>query len=64
MKAIEAIMKVLENCDVLLDGEVISKELLMRSFAEFLSTTTERDTHNVGYVLHTGSVCFDALALV
>lgn len=63
MKASEAITKIIENCELLLDGEVFSKELLMRSFAEFLSKTTEKAIHNVGYVLHTGSVCFDALAL-
>ena len=64
MDAIEAITRIIGNCDLLLDGEIISKELLLRTFADFLSATTEKDTHNVGFVLHTGSVCFDALALV
>ena len=63
MNAIEAISKIIDNCDILLNGEVFSKELLMRTFAEFLSVTTEKDTHNTGFVLHTGSICFDALAL-
>ncbi len=63
MNAIEAISKIIDNCDILLDGEVFSKELLMRTFAEFLSATTEKETHNTGFVLHTGSICFDALAL-
>ncbi len=64
MNAIEAITKIIEKCDLLLDDEVFSKELLMRTFAEFLSATTERETHNVGFVMHTGSICFDALALM
>lgn len=64
MNAIEAITKIIDKCDLLLDGEVFSKELLMRTFAEFLSATTERETHNVGFVMHTGSICFDALALM
>ena len=64
MNAVEALTKIIDKCELLLDGEVFSKELLMRTFAEFLSTTTERESHNVGFVMHTGSICFDALALV
>lgn len=63
MNAIEAILKIIDKCDLLLDGEVFSKEFLMQAFAKFLSATIEKEKHNVGFVLHTGSVCFDALAL-
>lgn len=63
MAAAEAITKIIDKCDLLLDGEVFSKEHLMQSFGNFLSQTTEKEDHNVGFVLHTGSVCFDALAL-
>lgn len=64
MNAIEAITTIINKCDLLLDGKVFSKELLLQTFADFLTATTEKETHNVGYVLHTGSVCFDAIALV
>lgn len=55
--------KVLGRCDILLDGDVISKELLSKTFAEFVSTTSEKQVHNVGLVLHTGSPVFDAIAI-
>ena len=40
-----------------------SKEVLIRAYAEFLSQTVEKNKHNVGIVLHSGSLCFDALIL-
>ena len=53
----------LEKCDIMLDGQIISKELLIQSFASFLLQTVGKRKHNVGIVMHTGSVCFDVLAL-
>lgn len=60
----EALNKILHKCDILIEGEVISKELLIRTYSEFLSSVTEKEMHNVGFVLHTGSVCFDAISIV
>lgn len=63
MTAKEALDRIIDKCDLRIDGQSISKELLMRTYAEFLSSVTEKEKHNVGFVLHTGSVCFDAIAL-
>ena len=46
-----------------LDGNVISKELLIKTLSGFISSTIEDKCHNVGIVLHTGSICFDAILL-
>lgn len=59
----EAMMNVITNCELKLDKQIISKELLMQTFADFLSQTIAKRKHNVGVVLHTGSVCFDVLAV-
>ena len=59
----ETMRNVLNRCEILLDGDVFSKETLIRAFAEFLSRTMEKRKHNVGVVLHSGSVCFDALII-
>ena len=59
----EIMETVLQKCDIMLDGQIISKELLIQSFASFLSQTVARRKHNVGLVMHTGSVCFDVLAV-
>ena len=58
-----SMQRVIEKCDICLRGQVISKELLMRTFSQFLSETIEKDKHNINIVLHTGSVCFDAVLL-
>ena len=59
----EIMEMVLKKCDIMLDGKIISKELLIQSFASFLSQAVGKRKHNVGIVMHTGSVCFDVLAL-
>ncbi|MEA5049895.1 MAG: DrmE family protein [Oscillospiraceae bacterium] len=61
--ASELMEKVIENCDLLYNGDLFSRELLMRSFAQFLSSSAEKDKHNVGIILHSGSLVFDALIL-
>ena len=55
--------KIIRNCDVCIDGNVVSKELLIKTFSSFVSSTIEDKRHNVGIVLHTGSICFDAILL-
>lgn len=55
--------KIIRNCDVCIDGNVVSKELPIKTFSGFISSTIEDKRHNVGIVLHTGSICFDAILL-
>ena len=59
----KAMTRVIEKCDVCIDGSVISKEFLLQTFSEFISDTIESEKHNVGIILHTGSICFDAILL-
>lgn len=60
----DAILGVLKKCDIALDGNVISKELVLQSFGAFLAETSYKNKHNNGFVLHTGSICFDAIIVV
>ncbi len=59
----KAMSRIFEKCEVCIDGCVISKELLIRTFSDFISSTAEEKQHNIGFVLHTGSICFDATLL-
>lgn len=54
----------LQECDIMLDGQVISRELLLGRFNQFLNMSSDEKPHNVGIVLHTGSLLFDAVAVV
>ena len=59
------IMKILfEKCDLIYYGQFISHELLLSNLTRFLDETSEEYSHNVGIILHTGSVLFDAIAVV
>lgn len=60
---LETMETVFQNCDVLLDGEVISRELILRTYGNFLNETYKQETHSVGIALHTGSPLFDAIAI-
>lgn len=59
----KAMNSIIEKCDVCIDGNIISKELLIKTFSNFISSTIEDKQHNIGIVLHTGSICFDAILL-
>lgn len=56
--------RVLSKCNIAYEGHVISKEQLMRAYALFLLQTMVKKEHNVGMVLHTGSLCFDVITVV
>jgi len=59
----EIMGNLLEKCIITLNNQVISKEMLMQSLASFFSQTMGRRHHNIGIVMHTGSLCFDVLAM-
>lgn len=59
----DAMRNVLNKCEITVDGNTFSKEILIRAYAEFLSQTMEKRKHNIGVVLHSGSLCFDALII-
>lgn len=59
----EAIKNLLDNSDILYHDEIISKEKLVRAYASFISQTMGKRAHNLGLVLHPGSVCFDVLSI-
>lgn len=48
---IEGLNRCLENCDIYLEGRIISKELILRSFLKFLSKEAEKQENNGSIVL-------------
>lgn len=60
----ELLKKIINNCDIEFDGSIVSKESLMKGYYEFLSSTINSNDHNVGVILHTGSVCFDIISII
>lgn len=60
----DAVEKAIKNCDICLNGNIISREKLMKIYADFILSTMEKESHNVGMILHTGSACFDVMLVV
>jgi len=63
-KATELMRNILHKCDIRLEGELISKEVLLQVYAEYILQTMDKKKHNVGFVLHTGSICFDVISII
>ncbi len=64
MNTADMVTKIINKCDLYIEDNLFSKELLMQSFGSFLAATSDKGAHNTGFVLHTGSVCFEALAFI
>lgn len=61
---LEYMRKIINSCDIMLEGAVISRERLLQEYADFLGATVWTENRTVGLLLHTGSVCFDAVSLI
>lgn len=59
----DSMKKLIDNCDLYFDGHIISKELLVKNYANFLASNFEKK-HNIAISLHTGSVCFDIITIL
>lgn len=57
----ERIYEVFKKFEIRIQGQTISKEKLLKSFGQYLTQTFSKRDHNVGLIMHTGSVCFDAM---
>ena len=57
----ERIYEVFKKFEILFQGQTISKEKLLISFGQYLTQTFSKRDHNIGLIMHTGSVCFDAM---
>lgn len=59
----DSLKKLIDKSDLYFDGHIISKELLVKNYADFLASNFEKK-HNVAISLHTGSVCFDIVTIL
>ena len=59
----DSMKKLIEKCDLYFEGHIISKELLVQNYADFLASNFEKK-HNVAVALHTGSICFDIITVL
>ena len=60
----DKIKKIIDKCEIELNGNVFTKEMIMQSYEEFMYSTLKKEGHNVALILHTGSQCFNVFLLV
>ena len=60
---VEYLKKIMKKCDVYFEDQLISGELLLQSFMDFLVDEAGRAENNGSIVLHLASPCFDAIAV-
>lgn len=60
---VESLKKIMKKCDVYFEDRLISRELLLRSFMEFLTGEAGKAENNGSIVLHLASPCFDAISV-
>jgi hypothetical protein len=53
-----------EKCDIYFEGSLISKEWIIKKYADFFTTELSNGNRSVSIALHTGSVCFDIITLL
>ena len=55
---------IFKKCDIAIDGDIISKEQLMQFYKSFLNDVVDDDLTKTGVIMHTGSICFDAMLII
>ncbi len=60
----EMLFQVAENCDIYFDDCLISKELIVKEYTNFLATSVTSRECSPSIALHTGSVCFNIVSLI
>lgn len=55
--------KIINKTDILLNGSVISRDVLLKNFGKFITDIGIREEHSVGVAMHTGSICFDVITV-
>lgn len=60
---VEGLKKIIKKCDIYFEDQLISGELLLRSFMDFLTDEAGKMENNGSIALHLPSLCFDALSV-
>lgn len=64
MTAKQVLLRFTENCDVFFEGSLISKEPIIKKYTDFFALSIYSQEHSTSVALHTGSLCFDIMAVV
>lgn len=58
------IYKLMKECDIYYKENIISREKILKKYLGFFYDQFDKEKKSVSFSLHTGSVCFDVIAVV
>ncbi len=58
-----AIINIIEKCDIYFEGMLISKEKILKTYADHISSGYAKD-RSVAFEIHTGSLCFYCISVL
>jgi len=64
MQKHQAMLRFTENCDIYFEDALISKELIIERYSDFLTALIASNERTSSVALHTGSVCFDIVSFI
>ncbi|HBT63913.1 MAG TPA: hypothetical protein DEB10_04530 [Ruminococcaceae bacterium] len=60
----QVLFRFTDKFDIYFENALISRERIVKRYADFLTSTLSGDGHAVSVALHTGSVCFEIVSFV
>jgi hypothetical protein len=60
----QLLLRFIDTCDIYFENLLISKELILQKYADFLAASISSEVHTSSIALHTGSVCFDVITFI
>lgn len=60
----DMMQNIINKCNIYYENQLISKDHLIHTYAQFIVKTFSKEKHNVDIVLHTGSICFDIITII
>ena len=60
----QALFRLTDVCDIYFEGSLISKERIIKKYADFFAASFSGRKRSVSIALHTGSMCFDVVSLI
>jgi len=61
---VNVLISLTDKCDIYFENYLISKERIIKTYADFFASTLSDEEHSVSIALHTGSICFDIVSFV
>jgi hypothetical protein len=60
----QELFRLTDMCDIYFENLLISKERVIKKYADFFASSISIDRRSVSVALHTGSVCFDIVSFI